>query len=44
MTVVAIVAAAFIPTATSEAAGGDHEHHLHNAELAIVAGGTITEA
>ena len=36
MTVVAIVAAVFIPTATSEAADADHEHHLQNAELAIV--------
>jgi EmrB/QacA subfamily drug resistance transporter len=43
MTVVAIVAAVLIPTAASEAAGDDHEHHLHNAELAMVAGGTITE-
>ena len=44
MTVVAIVAAVLIPTAASEAAGADHEPHLHNAELAMVAGGTITEA
>ena len=29
MTLVAIVAAVFIPTATSEAAGADHEPHLH---------------
>ena len=43
MTVVAIVAAIFIPTATSAAADADHEHHLQNAELAMVAGGTIAE-
>jgi EmrB/QacA subfamily drug resistance transporter len=43
MTVVAIVASIFIPTATSTAAKGDHEHHLLNAELALVAGGTIAE-
>ncbi len=43
MTLVAIVAALFIPTATSEAAHADHEPHLMNAELAIVPGGTITE-
>ncbi len=43
MTVIAIIAAIFIPTATSTAAGTDHEHHLQNAELAMVAGGTIAE-
>ncbi len=43
MTVIAIVAAIFIPTATSAAADADHEHHLQNAELAMVAGGTIAE-
>jgi EmrB/QacA subfamily drug resistance transporter len=43
MTVVAIVAAILIPTATSVAVEGDHEHHLLNAELAMVAGGTIAE-
>ena len=43
MTGVAIVAAAFIPTATSVAAADDHEPHLRNAELALVAGGTIAE-
>jgi MFS family permease len=43
MTVVAIIAAVFIPTATSEAASADHEHHLQNAELAMLAGGTIAE-
>ncbi len=43
MTVVAIIAAIFIPTATSAAADADHEHHLQNAELAMVAGGTIAE-
>ncbi len=43
MTVVAIVAAVFIPTATAAAADADHEHHLKNAELAVVPGGTIAE-
>jgi EmrB/QacA subfamily drug resistance transporter len=43
MTVVAIVAAVFIPTATAVKADADHEPHLHNAELAILAGGTIAE-
>jgi hypothetical protein len=43
MTVVAIVAAIFIPTATSEKAAVDHEPHLQNAELALLAGGTIAE-
>ena len=42
-TLVAIVAAAFIPTSTSAAAGADHGPHLQNAELALVPGGTITE-
>jgi EmrB/QacA subfamily drug resistance transporter len=43
MTGVAIIAAVFIPTATSEAASADHRHHLQNAELALVPGGTIAE-
>jgi MFS family permease len=43
MTGVAIIAAVFIPTATSEAASADHQHHLQNAELALVPGGTFTE-
>jgi EmrB/QacA subfamily drug resistance transporter len=43
MTVVAIVAAIFIPTATSAAADADHGPHFKNAELALVPGGTITE-
>ena len=43
MTVVAIVAAIFIPTATSAKAAADHEPHLQNAELALLAGGTIAE-
>ncbi len=43
MTLVAIVASIFIPTSTSTAARDDHEHHLQNAELALVAGGTIAE-
>ncbi len=44
MTVVAIVAAIFIPTATSAKADADHEPHLQNAELALLAGGTIAES
>jgi EmrB/QacA subfamily drug resistance transporter len=43
VTVVAIVAAVFIPTATSKAAASDHRPHLQNAELALVAGGTLAE-
>jgi EmrB/QacA subfamily drug resistance transporter len=43
MTLVAIVASIFIPTSTSTAARDDHERHLQNAELALVAGGTIAE-
>jgi len=43
MTLVAIVGSIFIPTSTSTAARDDHEHHLQNAELALVAGGTIAE-
>jgi EmrB/QacA subfamily drug resistance transporter len=43
MTLIAIIAAICIPTATSEAADADHGHHLQNAELALVAGGTIAE-
>ncbi|HVA02524.1 MAG TPA: MFS transporter [Acidimicrobiales bacterium] len=43
MTVVAVVAAIFIPTATAARANTDHEPHLQNAELALLAGGTITE-
>jgi hypothetical protein len=43
MTVVAIVAALFIPTATAARADADHEPHLQNAELAVLAGGTIAE-
>ncbi len=42
MTVVAIVAAIFIPTAVAE--DEPHEPHLQNAELALLAGGTIAEA
>jgi hypothetical protein len=44
MTAVAIVAAMFIPTATSKAAHDDHEGHLLNAELALIPGGTIAES
>ena len=44
MTVVAIVAAVFIPTATSEAADADHEPHLHERRAGhLVPGGTIAE-
>jgi EmrB/QacA subfamily drug resistance transporter len=43
MTVVAVIAAVFIPTATGAKADADHEAHLQNAELALLAGGTITE-
>lgn len=45
MTVVAIVAAFFIPTAPPLPAGEDLEHnvHLEHAELALIAGGTISE-
>ena len=43
MTVVAIIAAAFIPSATAARADADHEPHLQNAELALLAGGTISE-
>ncbi len=43
MTVVAILAAFFIPTATAAKADSDHEPHLQNAELALLAGGTIAE-
>jgi MFS family permease len=44
MTVVAIIAAIFIPTATAAKADADHEPHLRNAELALLAGGTIAES
>ncbi len=43
MTVVAIIAAVLIPNSTAVAADADHEPHLKNAELALVAGGTIAE-
>lgn len=43
MTVVAVVAALFIPSSTAARADADHEPHLQNAELALLAGGTITE-
>jgi len=43
MTVVAVVAAMFIPSSTAARADADHEPHLQNAELAVLAGGTITE-
>lgn len=44
MTVVAVVAALFIPTSPNPEAPLSHDHHLDHAELAIVAGGTITDA
>lgn len=45
MTVVAVVAALCIPTAESLPAGEDLDHHVHieHAELALIAGGTISE-
>jgi len=43
MTVVAVVAAAFIPTASAEGAETAHDRHLDHAELAMVPGGTLTE-
>ena len=43
VTIAAVVAAVFIPTATSKAAHDDHEAHLMNAELALVPGAPITE-
>jgi len=43
ITVVAVLAAIFIPAATAARADADHETHLQNAELALLAGGTITE-
>lgn len=43
MTVVAIIAALFIPKATAAKADADHGPHLQNAELAVLAGGTIAE-
>jgi EmrB/QacA subfamily drug resistance transporter len=43
VTIAAVIAAAFIPTATSKAAHDDHGRHLMNAELAIAPGGTLTE-
>ena len=45
MTVVAIVAAIFIPTTPKVPAGEDrdHHHHLEHAELALIPAGTIAE-
>jgi nitrate/nitrite transporter NarK len=42
--VVATIAALMIPTATSTRADADHADHLRNAELALLAGGTIAES
>jgi len=44
VTVVAVIAALFIPTSPNPAASTAHDHHLDHAELAIVAGGTVTDA
>jgi MFS family permease len=43
MTVVAVVAASFIPTTPREPLSAPHEHHLDHAELALIPGGTLTE-
>ena len=43
MTVVAIVAAVFIPKAPGAGADPDLAHHLEHAELSVVPGGTIAE-
>ncbi len=43
ITIVAVIAAAFIPKATAAKADADHGPHLQNAELAMLAGGTIVE-
>jgi nitrate/nitrite transporter NarK len=43
VTALAVVAAVFIPAATSVAAREDHRPHLLNAELALIPGGTIAE-
>jgi len=43
ITVVAVIAAVFIPKATAARADADHGPHLQNAELALLAGGTIAE-
>jgi hypothetical protein len=42
-TVVATVAAFFIPSRPSPEAGTEHDPHLDHAELAIVAGATLTD-
>jgi EmrB/QacA subfamily drug resistance transporter len=43
MTVVAIVAALFIPKAPGAGADADLSHHLEHAELAVLPGGTVAE-
>ncbi len=43
MTVVAIVAALFIPKVPGAGADADLSHHLEHAELAVVPGGTVAE-
>jgi len=43
MTVVAVVAAIFIPARAAAEADADRRPHLRNAELALLAGGTIAE-
>jgi hypothetical protein len=42
-TVVAVVAAVFIPSAPAPGADTDPSHHLNHAELAAVAGGSLNE-
>ena len=43
ITIVAVIAAIFIPKATAAKADADFGPHLQNAELAMLAGGTIAE-
>jgi MFS family permease len=43
ITIVAVIAATFVPKATAAKADTDHGPHLQNAELAVLAGGTIAE-
>ena len=43
MTVVAVVAALFIPRTPGAGADPDLTHHLEHAELAVVPGGSIAE-
>jgi MFS family permease len=43
LTVLATVAAFFIPTASAPPVAGEHDPHLDHAELAVVAGATLTD-